>query len=953
MKRSFWLAILFVCCCHLCAAELYVRPGDYPTIQSAIDDASDGDTVVVDPCTYYENINFLGKAITLTSLDPNDPCIVVATIINGSVPSNVNKGSVVTFSSGEGSDSVLTGFTITGGTGSWLRIYWQFKGYLWNRCGGGVLCYNSSSPTISKNAFTDNLAGQGGGIYFYNHSHPFIFENTFTENTVLVGHGFEDPDPCDPNIYDHGDGGAITGFQYCNANIIGNRIENNHASSYGGGIHLRQWCNGLIEDNNIIDNSALLGGGIHLTYTSSPTIRTNLIWDNNAPAFGGGGIYVYYLSNPIIERNTIRHNVSSRGAGIAVMWDSKPVISANLITDNFDGAGILCVGTSPDIIHNTITNNTTGLYSGGIHLEYGASPLIEHNIICSNRNGYGIYVWDGSTPSEPTIRFNDIWNHPMGNYHPDIGDQTGLNGNISAAPVFAGNGDEHYHLDVTSPCINAGDPNYPLSPSETDFEGDNRILGQYIDIGADEAWPVWNITNGTQYMSIQQSIDDANDGDTVIVSPSRYYEIISFGTHQIILSSSEPNDWNIVEQTIIDANQAGTVVSIAGGQDANTILRGFTITGGNATNGHAGGIWCYSAPTITRNIIKGNYASYKGGGIYFYGSSAAALVKDNRIINNTATYAGGVFCDASSRPRLEDNFIGYNTATTTGGGVCCSRNTGTVDSLGNTIVSNRAVWGGGMYIELASVNVVNNLFLGNIAALKGGAFEIVSSNPEVGDPNVVNNTIVHNKAPSGSGIYCKGFMRPLIANNIIAFGTQGQGIYGYEDPCRPVNAIIINNDVFGNVDGNYGGSIEDQTGLNGNISIDPNIVDPGYWDPNGTPSDANDDFFVAGNYHLLPISGCVNAGDNNSVPTSIDVDIDNEERFFDDIVDMGADEVVTNPFDLNTDGLVDLHELRVLSEEWLTSGPGLQTDFYHNDYVDFVDFAFLAQQWLWKGAWHE
>ena len=75
---------------------------------------------------------------------------------------------------------------------------------------------------------------------------------------------------------------------------------------------------------------------------------------------------------------------------------------------------------------------------------------------------------------------------------------------------------------------------------------------------------------------------------------------------------------------------------IAGGQDANTILKGFTVTGGNAQNGHAGGIWCYASPRIERNIIRNNYAYYKGGGMYFWSTGAKPIIYDNKIIENAA-----------------------------------------------------------------------------------------------------------------------------------------------------------------------------------------------------------------------------------------------------------------------------------------------------------------------------
>jgi len=138
----------------------------------------------------------------------------------------------------------------------------------------------------------------------------------------------------------------------------------------------------------------------------------------------------------------------------------------------------------------------------------------------------------------------------------------------------------------------------------------------------------------------------------------------------------------------------------------------------------------------------------------------------------------------------------------------------------------------------------------------------------------------------------------------------------------------------------------------GNIDIDPCFVDPGHWDINN-PEDPNDDFFVPGNYHLLPDSPCVDIGDDIPIPSFLTTDIDGEERIFNGTVDMGADEMVTNPFDLNNDGLIDYYELDVLIDEWLRTSPGLQTDFNSDGIVNFIDFAELAEYWLWTAGWRQ
>ena len=133
-------------------------PADQPTIQGAIDVAVDGDTVLVAPGTYVENINFLGKAITVTS--ESGPQV---TIIDGD-----NLGTVVTFNSGEGLASVLRNFTIQNGFAAF----------------GAGITIGGASPTIIGNIFGNNSQSAGGfgaGIGA-NVSSAVVEENIFRNN---------------------------------------------------------------------------------------------------------------------------------------------------------------------------------------------------------------------------------------------------------------------------------------------------------------------------------------------------------------------------------------------------------------------------------------------------------------------------------------------------------------------------------------------------------------------------------------------------------------------------------------------------------------------------------------------------------------------------------------------------------------------------------------------------
>ncbi len=171
---------------------------------------------------------------------------------------------------------------------------------------------------------------------------------------------------------------------------------------------------------------------------------------------------------------------SGIGGGIQIAWDSSPIISNCIITGNIGGAGggiAVYLNSSPNIINCTITGNIATDFGGGI-LVWQSSPTIYNCIIINNSagDGGGIYVYN----STPIADYNDVWNNFPTNY---VGCNAGLN-DISADPLFVAAGD--YHLQDTSPCIDRGDNAAVPAWLTTDFDGDPRIMGTAVDIGANE-----------------------------------------------------------------------------------------------------------------------------------------------------------------------------------------------------------------------------------------------------------------------------------------------------------------------------------------------------------------------------------------------------------------------------------------------------------------------------------
>ena len=150
-------------------------PADYNNIQAAIDDSNDSDVIEVQSGVYTgegnRDIDFLGKAITVRSTNPNDPNIVAGTVVDCQ-----EDGCGFHFYSGEDTNSVLDGFTIK-------------NGLVWGADGGGILIENSN-PTIRNCIIYNNTAyfnmvtgGRGGGICCKNNGNAVITNCTIENNT--------------------------------------------------------------------------------------------------------------------------------------------------------------------------------------------------------------------------------------------------------------------------------------------------------------------------------------------------------------------------------------------------------------------------------------------------------------------------------------------------------------------------------------------------------------------------------------------------------------------------------------------------------------------------------------------------------------------------------------------------------------------------------------------------
>ena len=475
---------------------------DYTTIQAAINVAQEGDTVIVAEGTYTEAVRFNGVNIVLTSTDPNDWDVIENTMIE------YRNSSVVGFTGAEDESCVLQGLTISGGH---------------NEYGGGIFG-NGTRATIRKCVIEHNRAELGGGGL---NECDGLVEGCLIEDNIVEANGsivakgaglYE----CDGTISNciiadnragddrplaPGEGG---GLHSCNGEIIGCTIEGNLAMGNGGGLY---GCNGHITDCTIKENvSDDFGGGLSMCMGS---VENCTIQDNISPYWhGGGAADCNSFMNCLITGN------AARGFGGGLYNCEKAIgctISGN-ITEIYPGGGI---SDCNSVVNCVVSGNFSGGNGGGLHncrevvnCTIVGNYSMEQGGAVYYRGNYGIInnsiIWDNIAVdiSQILVECNEpnsaLWNLSVDYSNIQGGLESVIVGegctlqwepnNIDMDPLFAQPGswtvenvwqEGDYHLLDDSPCIDAGDPNKDYT-GQTDIDKQERVSGQYVDIGADE-----------------------------------------------------------------------------------------------------------------------------------------------------------------------------------------------------------------------------------------------------------------------------------------------------------------------------------------------------------------------------------------------------------------------------------------------------------------------------------
>lgn len=455
-----WAATLYVDASAPCPG-LGTQADPYCTIQAGINAAVNGDVVEVAPGTYLESITFAGKRITVRG---------AAGAAATTIDSTTLAARAVQMQAGETRQSVLEGFTVTGGAGA-----------------GGLIMTGGASATIKDCVFTGCVAPHGGSMYIDAGS-PLVQRCVFTGNSATqtqnVSGGavlnFRGSTSVFEDCAFEDNTGTLGGAMYCSTSPVTIRrceFRGNVAAVYGGAIDCFS-SSIAVEDSLFDDNEAgpTLGngsGGAVRTFGGSPTFTrctftgntanqgnavehegsasptyTDCLFENNSGGLGGGAMFSFQCF-PVIERCVLRGN-SAVGSGGAIYASGGSLALRNsLLVGNsgagFGGGAVLVVsGASAQIVNCTFAGNSS-IRSGGVHA-YGTTPQIRNCVF-----------WGNTAPTSPQVG-SSHGGAPVVERCNIQGGWSGAGGsNIDADPMFADAPNGDYTVPSGSPCVDAGD----------------------------------------------------------------------------------------------------------------------------------------------------------------------------------------------------------------------------------------------------------------------------------------------------------------------------------------------------------------------------------------------------------------------------------------------------------------------------------------------------------------
>ena len=304
------------------------------------------------------------------------------------------------------------------------------------------------------------------------------------------------------------------------------------------------------------------------------------------------------------------------------------------------------------------------------------------------------------------------------------------------------------------------------------------------------------LTVPTDHATLQAAIDAAQAGDVICAQPGTYPENLDLSGKAVTLLGLGGR-----AATVIDGSTAGPVVTLATAEGPDTVLHGFTITNGLATNG--GGVFVEgAAPTFESLRLLDNEATDNGGGIYLFDSNASFF--DVLFEGNDAGVdGGGVYSEASPGVGLTGVDFHDNTTGRSGAGMGVWSSVITLEDA--TFVGNLAIGGpGGGYVQSdeSDLDLVDAVFIGNeTTGTTGGGLATEGGVVHLEDVFVMGNTAYWEGG--GIGLYWangSALDRVVVSNNTadgVAGCCGGPGLTMYGVTGATFDHIVLSDNYKG------------------------------------------------------------------------------------------------------------------------------------------------------------
>jgi len=868
MKTRLFLVLSLLLIVTNGQATIINVPADQPTIQAGIDAASSGDTVLVQPNTYLENINFNGKNIIVASLFlmKQDPSYISQTIIDGN-----QSGRVVTFEKSEDSTAVLIGFTITNGFSdngggilcngarpSLMNL--NIIGNMAENRGGGIQCEEAASPIVKDVVLRRNRAWRGGGIHCENYSEPRLAGVMITMNTAMNGGGIYYDEPgliLDPtnrcSIYlNHAEMGLDLYVKVDDSPTIEVVVDtftvmtptNYHAFPVGNFtfdiLHAKLEpieADLYVSPDGDDANSGLTADDplrtIFLAFSKisadSLQPRTVHLADGVYSPSATGEIFPLAMRSFVClagrSEMAVILDAEGTGRGLAFHQD-KGIAVENLTITGAAGVtgGIVCVKSDLSLLNVAIRGNTAYWFAGGITSQ--ESNLNLENVTLSDNFGGGI-EFERSTAVLENVAVTD--NYGGGGIYCQESTVTLENVTIRGNTTYENGGgidcsDSDLNLlgvTLTENIAAFGGGIYSVA-SRTNFDEQNRcnIHSNQAYFGNDlfaENCPVtavfvdtFSVMKPTDYYAVPMS--------------SFTFDILHAKINQVsadLFVSPNGNDSNTglsPAQPLRTLSHAQSIISVDSLNPCTIHLANGIYSA--STTGETFPISVNSHVTLSGSMVDSVILDAEDQTIVmaFGWNEGTATVQNLTLAGGKGEAAGGIWCMASS-PRLINLNISGCTSTNNGGGIWFMDSSPRLANL-NISGCTSTNDGGGIYFGgTSNAYLENALIFGNSAGVHGGGI-YASSNSNLTGMNV---TVCDNTAGDAGGIGCYD----AILVNSILWDNSPQQIAGL-----PSSWTIAYSDIEGQL----------QEG-EGNIDADPSFVD------------ANN-----GDYRLSDISPCIGAG---------------------------------------------------------------------------------------------